>query len=310
MKVAIVGASGETGRSIVDGLVNSDVHFEITALVRPSSLEKPRVKDLKARSIHVVSANLQGPQDELINILKGIDVVISAIHYQSLSDEIPLSIAAKAAGVKRYVPCFFATVAPRGVMYLRDSKEDILDHIKRLYLPYTVVDVGWWYQITLPRVPSGRFDYALLAPNNTVFAGGNVSIAFTDVRDIGKYVARIISDPQTLNKKVFAFTETKTQKQVFELVEKVSGERLERTEVSAADIELKLDEVRKSNTLDEMQANYEYCNSWGVRGDNSPDHARYLGYLIAEDLYPGFKGRSLETFVRDIVDGKGKKVWV
>lgn len=90
-------------------------------MVRPSSVEKPRVKDLKARSIHVVSADLQGPQDELINILKGIDVVISAIHYQSLSDEIPLSIAAKAAGVKRYVPCFFATVAPRGVMYLRDS---------------------------------------------------------------------------------------------------------------------------------------------------------------------------------------------
>ncbi|KAH6972120.1 hypothetical protein BKA56DRAFT_593741 [Ilyonectria sp. MPI-CAGE-AT-0026] len=310
MKVAIVGATGETGRSIVDGLVNSDVHFEITALVRPSSLEKPRVQDLKARSIHVVSADLQGPQDELINILKGIDVVISAIHYQSLSDEIPLATAAKVARVKRYVPCFFATVAPRGVMYLHDLKEDILGHINRLYLPYTVINVGWWYQITLPRVPSGRFDYALLAPNNTVFAGGNVPIAFTDVRDIGKYVARIISDPQTLNKKVFAFTETKTQKQVFELVEKLSGERLERTEVSAADLELKLNEFRKSNTLDQMRASYEYYNSWGVRGDNSPDHARYLGYLIAEDLYPGVKGRSLESFIQDIVDGKGKKVYV
>lgn len=94
-----------------------------------------------------------------------------------------------------------------------------------------MIDVGWWYQITLPRVPSGRFDYALLAPNNIIFAGGNVPIALTDVRDIGKYVARIISDPRTLNKKVFAFTETKTQTQVFELVEKVSGEKPEKTEV-------------------------------------------------------------------------------
>lgn len=81
-------------------------------------------------------------------------------------------------------------------------------------------------------------------------------------------------------------------------------------QVSATDIELKLTEVGKSNTLDEMRAYWEYYNSWGVRGDNSPDHAKYLGYLIAEDLYPGAKGRSLETFIRDIVDGKGKKVYV
>jgi hypothetical protein len=226
---------------------------DIIALMRPVSLGKPAVQELKRQGVKIVSADLQGPQDDIVKVLQGVDVVISAIHYQSLQDEIPLAYAAKVAGVKRYVPCFFATVGPRGVMHLRDKvsfsffvtrtrlrshllkisrqKEDILDHIQRIRLPYTVIDVGWWYQISLPRIPSGRLDYALLAPANTVLGGGNTPSALTDVRDIGLYVAKIISDPQTVQKKVFAFTETRTQNQICELVERLSGEKIEKAQV-------------------------------------------------------------------------------
>jgi hypothetical protein len=89
--------------------------------VRPSSIEKPAAIALKEKGVKVVAVDLKDNQDELVAVLKGIDVVISAIYYQSLHDEIPLSTAAKAAGVKRYVPCFFATVAPRGIMKARDT---------------------------------------------------------------------------------------------------------------------------------------------------------------------------------------------
>jgi nucleoside-diphosphate-sugar epimerase len=91
--------------------------------------------------------------------------------------------------------------------------------------------VGWWYQIAFPRIPSGRFDYGLLAPANTIFGDGDVPSALTDVRDVGFYAAKIIADPRTLNKRVFAFTETKTQNQIFALVEKVTGEKPEATRV-------------------------------------------------------------------------------
>ncbi|KAL2831456.1 hypothetical protein BDW59DRAFT_140190 [Aspergillus cavernicola] len=310
MQVAIVGATGETGRSIVDGLLKAESSFEITAIIRPSSLAKPAVQNLKARGVRVVSVDLQGPRAELVEILKPIDVVISAIHYQSLDEEITLSSAAKIVGVKRYVPCFWATVAPRGVMLLRDRKEEILDHIHRLRLPYTVIDVGWWYEITLPAIPSGRFDYALVAPQNNLLDSGDVPSALTDVRDVGVYVAKIISDPQTLNKKVFAFTETRTQNEILALVEKLTSERPEVTKIPAAELESKLAEARKAGTgINRDLGQYEYWNSWGIRGDNTPENARYLGYLIAEDLYPGVKGRSLETFVQEILDGKGAKVY-
>lgn len=42
----------------------------------------------------------------------------------------------------------------------------------------------------------------------------------------------------------------------------------------------------------------EYAYSKFVRGDNSPEYAKYLGYLDAMDLYPKFVPRSFEDLQR------------
>ena len=113
--------------TINKSLASADSHVpqEITALTRPSSLQqKPVVKELEERGVKIVSVDLQGPQDDLVKVLTGFDVLISAIYFQALQDEIPLANAAKAAGVKRFVPCNFGTPAPRGVMLLRDTVSD------------------------------------------------------------------------------------------------------------------------------------------------------------------------------------------
>ena len=105
-----------------------------------------------------------------------------------------------------------------------------MNHIQKIRLPYTYIDVGWWYQITVPQIPSGRLDYAVLPTvlNQKIGLDGNVPSALTDLRDIGRYVARIVTDVRTLNKKVFAYNEVFTQNQVYNLVEELSGESLER----------------------------------------------------------------------------------
>jgi hypothetical protein len=107
----------------------------------------------------------------------------------------------------------------------------VLNHIRKLYLPYTTIDVGWWFQITLPRLPSGRNDYALLPNDQPIPGDGNIPFAITDIADIGIYTARIIADPRTLNHMVFAYNEVYTQNQVYDLIEKLSGEELKRNYV-------------------------------------------------------------------------------
>lgn len=183
-------------------------------MTRPSSLQKPEVVDLGKRGVAIVAADLGGTEDELAKLLKGTDIVISAIYGGSVAAELSLINASKAAGVKRYIPCFFATVAaPKGALMSKYQKEDVLNHIKNIFLPYTVIDVGWWYQVNLPRLPSGRIDYVAMETTDGIAGDGDVPFALTDLRDVGRYVARIIADPRTLNRMVFAYNEVFTHSQ-------------------------------------------------------------------------------------------------
>ena len=117
-----------------------------------------------------------------------------------------------------------------GFPYLQ--KELVYNHIKQLWLPYTIVDVGWWYQLAFPRLPSGKIDYTMFSANNEIVGGGNVPSALTDLRDVGRYIARIIVDERTLNRMVFTYNTLMTQNQIHDLLEEVSGEKTERKYVS------------------------------------------------------------------------------
>ena len=46
----------------------------------------------------------------------------------------------------------------------------------------------------------------------------------------------------------------------------------------------------------------QFLYSWGVRGDNSPEVARSMGYLDFAELYPGVSGETLESVLRRILD--------
>lgn len=52
----------------------------------------------------------------------------------------------------------------------------------------------------------------------------------------------------------------------------------------------------------------EYQNSWGIRGDNTPEHARYMGYVLGKDLYPDMEYITFERFVQDLLEGKATKL--
>jgi len=58
----------------------------------------------------------------MVELLAGIDVIISAIYFDSLDEEIPLADAAKAAGVKRFVQsALMIVISPKGVVDFREK---------------------------------------------------------------------------------------------------------------------------------------------------------------------------------------------
>ena len=95
VRVGLVGAAGETGTSIVDGLLEAGDFVslptfprwfvfhtslqELVALTRSASVPKPGNKALKQRGVEVRPVDLQGPQEKLVGALQGIDIVVSAI---------------------------------------------------------------------------------------------------------------------------------------------------------------------------------------------------------------------------------------
>lgn len=195
---------------------------------------------------------------------------------------------------------------------LRDWKEDVYNHIKRIHLPYTIIDVGWWYQIGYPRLPSGKIDYvAMDVP--TLIGDGTVPSALTDLRDIGRYVAKIVADERTLNKYVLAYDEVWTPNQVVEELERLSGETIPRKYLSEQMLRERIETAAKLYETDLSQAflkaSAEYMLSWGVYGDNTPENAKYLGYLTSKELYPDFQPISFINYLQEVLDGKAKPVY-
>jgi hypothetical protein len=207
----------------------------IAALVRPQSLEKPATQALKQRSVKLVVGDLESqPVEEIAALLDGYQTVISAVAAGAQLDQIKLVDAAAKAGTKRFIPCGFTTISPPGgvMSLLRGDKEQVHERIWYHHLPYTIIDSGYWYQISFPRLPSGKVDYAALGESNTFVGNGDAPNLLIDKRDIGRLTARIIKDDRTLNKRVFLHAEVLTQHDIWIIIEGKSGEKVETRHVS------------------------------------------------------------------------------
>jgi uncharacterized protein YbjT (DUF2867 family) len=90
-------------------------------LVRAASINSDANQALAKRGVTLTLTDLRGPKEDLVKALKGVDIVISAIIFTNFKDQIPLADAAKEAGVKRFVPCFWGTPAPRGIQMMYDE---------------------------------------------------------------------------------------------------------------------------------------------------------------------------------------------
>lgn len=180
---------------------------------------------LQAKGVKITGYDIFGPPEALVEQLRGTAVLISCITWAHLEQQLLWIRAAKAAGVQRFVPSEWVGPAPRGVIDIKDRKLDILAAIQRAHLPYTVIAAGCWFQVWVPRVPSGRSDHARsLFIDHRIVGDGTVRFALMDMMDIGRYVARIVADPRTINRCVLAYTEVLSMNEIWDVMANASGE--------------------------------------------------------------------------------------
>ena len=126
---------------------------------------------------------------------------------------------------------------------------------------------------------------------------GELKQALVDLRDVGKLVARIITDERTLNRYVFAYSEEHTQNEIIALAKRVSGKDIP-IKTQSAEYLTKL--AKDSNGL--QQIVFQYLHSLYVRGDNTAENAKkeeYGSALDAKELYPDIVVTSLEAYAAE-----------
>ncbi|KXH62378.1 hypothetical protein CSAL01_00541 [Colletotrichum salicis] len=299
------GAAGESGGTIVDGLLKSTSpsfvssclkqrHFakfllptaritdtlakEVAALARPSSISKPAYGKLRERGVDVVIINLDKPETEIANVLKGFQILIASVHPAGIGSQVALVRAAKVAGVQRFIPSAFA------MAYVK--KEEVYAKLRAINLPYTIIDVGW--------------------------CDGNMPTHAVDYPDIGKLIARIIVDPRTISQKITASSATMSFNEMFAIAEELSGETVVRKEglqsmIADFDAQLQKNPQYALAAIGKFCSEYYYSSF--INGDNSPEGVSRLGYLLATDLYPDFQSTPFQDFFLEVLKGKAGPSW-
>lgn len=122
---------------------------------------------------------------------------------------------------------------PLWKLIISSQKLQILAAIYRARLPYTIIDIGCWFEVFVPKLPSGRSDHAHWSLiDHRIVDDGNQKFALIDRLDIGKYVAQIISDNRTINQHVFVYTELLSMNEIWDTMATISGEEPFREYVS------------------------------------------------------------------------------
>jgi hypothetical protein len=296
--------------------------------------------------VKIVLVDISDLVDKLAPQLAGYETVVSTLGAtQQLLQLNLVEAIAKIGTVKRFIPCGFTIICPRGrVMKLRDEKEEVHDLIFKHKIPYTIIDGGFWHQLSVPRLASGKVDYALIQFNNQppkLYGDGNVKSMLIDKRDIGRYTARIVKDPRTLNKKINIWADNLSQNEIFAAMEEVGGEKvanivyvsialafsfnlLEHALTDIFDLlcqvpaEQLIEEVAHARKAVDESKEFkfetyihalegEYEISKYIRGDNTPENAEYLGYIDAKKLYPDIQPITFRAYLGELFSGKGTR---
>jgi uncharacterized protein YbjT (DUF2867 family) len=226
-KVAIAGATGNLGPTVVQALI--DAGFDVTILSQSGN-----TTGLPAAAKTVKVNYDYGSQHTIVDALKGQDVFISAIPNHGAQPA--LIDAAIAAGVKRFIPSEFgsniAGNAKTAALPVFKGKGVTQDYLKQKssQISYTLICTGlfldWGMQVGL--------SVDLKGGATRVFDGGDDKHSTTLLKDIGQAVVGVLKHPEeTQNRAVYVQSTSVSQNQLIEIARKAKpGVKIDRQDAT------------------------------------------------------------------------------
>ncbi|MCJ1399774.1 hypothetical protein MMC11_002977 [Xylographa trunciseda] len=294
-KVALIGANGTLGPSILHALLSAD-GFTITVLSRASS------KSTYPASVRVASISDNPPDKELVDTLRGQDALVVAFT-GSISDlQIRLADAAAQAGVKRFIPADFGSCDSSSplaldLVPLYRTKQNVRQHLQQLAsrsnLSWTSLVCGHFFDYGLK---SGLLQFDVKKRQVQIFDGGDIKWSATTLDTIGTAVMRILQkEDETKNRMLYIQSFCTTQNEVLRSLEKITGQKWHVEHVKSEEY---INEVKREQKGDlySAEATEKLVSVVGIIGANWEGKDDFANTLL------GLDGEDLDQVIRKTID--------
>jgi len=225
--VAIAGGSGWLGEKVVRGFLEEKKHT-VKVLARDNAKNKVKLDELATLGAVIVHIDIESDSvDKIQHALQGADAVISTLSGGAAGTQINLIEAAKAAGVKRFIPSEF------GIEYNQFDTNDIvlsiiknptMEALKKSGLEWTRIVNGMYYETQF----SPLFKFDVHSGKVNIPGDGNSKFDAIHSSDVGRLLPYILENPVSKNATIFIRSEIVTYNQVIDVFDKHLGKKLER----------------------------------------------------------------------------------
>ena len=257
-RILVLGA-GELGLAVLQGLAaRSTESASISVLLRQAALQSPsqekqrEIEAIRTLGIDIETADItQAGEEELAAVLGRFDTVISCVGFAAgRGTQRKVTEAVLASGVKRYIPWQF------GVDYDvigRGSPQDLFDEqldVRDLLRAQSQTE---WVIISTGMFTSFLFDPAfgvvdLHAGQVNALGSVETRVTVTTPEDIGTLTAAIVlQSPRIVNQVVYTAGDTLSYGDLADLLERVTGQKIQRRALSVQRLLADLEEMPDDN---------------------------------------------------------------
>lgn len=302
-RILIIGGTGYIGRHITTAsLAQGHPTF---LLVRESSAPNPDkaklLETFKSSGATILYGSIED-YASLVEAIKKVDVVISAINTELTGEQFNLIKAIKEVGtVKRFLPSEFGMDVDRQhavepIKSVYDLRVKLRRAIEAEGIPYTFVSANCFAGFILPNFAQ----IGLTSPPRdkvVIYGDGNTKAVYVKEEDVGTYTIKSVDDPRTLNKILYLRLPANTLSfhDLVALWEKKIGKSLEKEYVSEEQV-LKLIE----ETPFPKKIYYSLFHTLLVKGDQTNFEIGADG-VEASELYPDVKYTTAEEYLNQFV---------